>query len=181
MRTQSTFLLMGRRSMIFLLALISSGILAQGVPEYMYFKFDATGNQQNYASAPVGTNPAVLNGLTIGGTGQFNTALQGNGVANNNLNTGWATSLPSTGWTISFWLIGNSDASGSAKYLFGDANYDELLKNIARMQMDNATAMGTSTDSARQTAEIASGSDNQTYFQRVIRAVLVLFIWFWHR
>jgi len=122
MRTQSTFLLIGRRAMTFLLALISSGILAQGVPEYMYFKFDAAGNQQNYASAPVGTNPAVLNGLTIGGTGQFNTALQGNGVANNNLNTGWATSLPSTGWTISFWLIGNSDASGSAKYLFGDAS-----------------------------------------------------------
>ena len=88
---------------VFLLVLITSGLLAQAVPEYMYYKFDAAGNQQNYASSPVGTQPAVLTGLTIGGTGQFGTALQGNGGASstNRLNTGWATNLLSTGWTIS--------------------------------------------------------------------------------
>jgi len=58
----------------------------------------------------------------------------------------------------------------SGKYLFGDANYDELLKNIARMQMDNATAMGTSTDSARQTAEIASGSADIT--EKALRDII---------
>ena len=79
---------MVKRAMIFLFAIISSGILAQGVPEYMYFKFDAAGNQTNFASAPVGNNPAILTGLTIGGTGQFGTALQGNYTANNLLNTG---------------------------------------------------------------------------------------------
>ena len=108
--------------MIFFFALISSGILAQGVPEYMYFKFDAAGNQQNYASAPVGTNPATLTGLTIGGTGQFGTALVGNYTANNYLNTGWATNLPSTGWTISVWLNNISSGNSNPNYLFGDIN-----------------------------------------------------------
>ncbi len=56
---------------VIFLVLFTSGLFAQGVPEFMYFKFNAPGNQQNYASAPVGTNPAVLNGLTIGGTGQI--------------------------------------------------------------------------------------------------------------
>lgn len=83
--------------------IITTGIFAQDVPEYMYFKFNASGNQLNYASSPVGTNPAILNGLTTGSTGQFGTALIGNGLtsATNNLNTGWATNLPSTGWTVS--------------------------------------------------------------------------------
>jgi phosphodiesterase/alkaline phosphatase D-like protein len=122
MRTQSTFLLMGKRAMIFLLALISSGILAQGVPEYMYFKFDATGNQQNFASAPVGNNPATLTGLTIGGTGQFGTAMIGDGVVLDGLNTSWATNLPLAGWTISMWLNNMSLADGNPDYLFGDVN-----------------------------------------------------------
>ncbi len=121
MKTQSTFLLMVRRAMIFLFAIISSGILAQGVPEYMYFKFDAPGNQQNYASAPVGNNPAILTGLTIGGTGQFGTALVGNFTANNYLNTGWATNLPAAGFTISMWL-NILPADANLYYLWGDIN-----------------------------------------------------------
>jgi len=122
MRTKITFLSMVKMAMIILFAIISSGILAQGVPEYMYFKFDAPGNQTNFASAPVGNNPAILTGLTIGGTGQFGTALQGNYTANNLLNTGWATSLPSTGWTISLWLNNISTANSNPNYLFGDIN-----------------------------------------------------------
>ncbi len=108
--------------MIFLLALISSGILAQGVPEYMYFKFDAAGNQTNYASSPVGNNPATLTGFTIGGTGQFGTAMIGDGVVLDGLNTGWATNLPATGWTISMWLNNLLMADNSPDYLFGDVN-----------------------------------------------------------
>jgi phosphodiesterase/alkaline phosphatase D-like protein len=122
MKTKSTLMSMGKWAMMFLFAIVGSGILAQGVPEYMYFKFDAAGNQQNYASAPVGTNPAILTGLTIGGTGQFSTALVGNYTANNYLNTGWATNLPSTGWTISLWLNNISNGNTSPNYLFGDVN-----------------------------------------------------------
>jgi hypothetical protein len=122
MKTKFTNIFRGR-GIIFLIFMLScSGIIAQNVPEYMYFKFDASGNQTNFASAPVGNNPATLTGLTIGGTGQFGTALQGNYVANNYLNTGWATSLPSTGWTISVWLNNISSNNSSPNYLFGDIN-----------------------------------------------------------
>lgn len=95
---------------------------SQNVPEYMYYKFDAAGNQQNFASAPVGTNPATLTGQTIGSTGQFGTALEGNGLTStsNRLNTGWATNLPSTGWTISFWLNNFPATSSTTFYYFGD-------------------------------------------------------------
>jgi len=80
----------------------------------MYFTFDSPGNQQNYASAPVGTNPAPLTGLTAGGTGQFGTALVGDDTApaGSGLNTVWSTNLPATGWTISLWF--NNLPAGSA-------------------------------------------------------------------
>jgi hypothetical protein len=120
MKTQFTHFL--RLRGIFLLLFFMAGLFAsaQLVPEYMYYKFDAAGNQQNFASAPVGNNPATLTGLTIGGTGQFGTALQGNATGSNYLNTGWITSLPSTGWTISMWVNNVSDGGGDAQYLFGD-------------------------------------------------------------
>jgi hypothetical protein len=113
-----------RRTTFLFLVFLTSGVLAQNVPELMYFKFDAAGNQQNYASAPVGNNPAVLTGLTTGSTGQFGTALVGNGLTStsNNLNTGWGTSLPSTGWTISFWLNNFPATSSTTFYYFGDVS-----------------------------------------------------------
>ena len=114
-----------RMSILTLFLLFSFTVsFGQAVPEYMYFKFDAAGNQQNYASAPVGTNPAVLTGLTVGSTGQFGTALVGNGLASgtNNLSTGWATNLASTGWTISFWLNNFPATSATTYYYFGDAS-----------------------------------------------------------
>jgi hypothetical protein len=100
-----------------------STLLAQNVPEKLYFKFDSSGNQYNWASAPGGNNPATLNGLTIGSSGQFGNGLIGNGGSSstNRLNTGWATSLPSSGWTISFWLSGFS-ATTTLYYFFGDIN-----------------------------------------------------------
>ena len=95
MKTRFTFFLQLKGILLLLLFMAGLQSFGQNVPEYMYFKFDAPGNQANTASAPVGNNPATLTGLTTGGVGQFGTALQGNYVANNNLNTGWATSLPS--------------------------------------------------------------------------------------
>jgi hypothetical protein len=117
------FLLSG--TMIMLLLLVITGkAFSQAVPEYMYYKFDAAGNQQNYASAPVGNNPATLNGLTVGSTGQFGTALVGNGLSSgtNNLNTDWATNLSSTGWTISFWVNNFPATAATTFYYFGDAS-----------------------------------------------------------
>lgn len=95
---------------------------SQAVPEYMYYKFDAPGDQQNYASAPVGNNPATLSGLIVGSSGEFGTAVVGNGSSSssNCLNTGWATSLPSTGWTISFWVNNFPGTSSTTFYYFGD-------------------------------------------------------------
>lgn len=111
-----------RRSLLVLLAMISGlSLFSQTVPEMMYFKFDAPGAQVNNATSPVGTNPAPLTGLTIGGAGQFGTALQGTGVASNYLSTNWATSLPNTGWTISMWL-GGMPSNTTLYYLWGDAN-----------------------------------------------------------
>jgi hypothetical protein len=122
MKQVITFLLRtaGISGMMLLLAVASA--MAQAVPEYMYYKFDAAGDQQNYASAPVGTNPAALLGLTVGSTGQFGTALIGNGLTStsNRLNTGWATNLPSAGWTISFWLNNFPATASTTFYYFGD-------------------------------------------------------------
>jgi hypothetical protein len=106
---------------IIILAINLCTLSAQNVPELMYYKFNASGNQQNYASSPVGTNPAVLTGLTIGSVGQFGTALIGNATASNYLNTGWTTNLPSTGWTISMW-IDSMPSNTNLYYLWGDVN-----------------------------------------------------------
>jgi hypothetical protein len=109
---------------VLLLPGITGNLFSQAVPEFMYYKFDAAGNQQNYASAPVGTNPAVLDGQTVGNTGQFGTALVGNGLSSgtNRLNTGWSTNLPSTGWTISFWVNNFPATAATTYYYFGDAS-----------------------------------------------------------
>lgn len=108
-------------ALVFVICLITSGAFSQGVPELMYFKFDSAGNQHNYGSSAVGTNPAVLTGLNVGNTGQFGTALIGTNASSssNRLSTGWATSLPSTGWTISMW-ISNLTSSTTLGYIFGD-------------------------------------------------------------
>jgi hypothetical protein len=110
---------------LFLSIIISikvSVLLAQQVPEMMYFKFNASGNQQNYASSAVGNNPATLTGISVGSTGQFGSALVGNGATStsNNLNTGWNTNMPSTGWTISFWVNNFPATVSTTQYFFGD-------------------------------------------------------------
>ena len=110
--------------MILLLLIAGTMTTGQTVPEYMYYKFNTAGDQQNFASAPVGTNPAVLNGLATGPTGQFGDALIGNGATSgsNRLNTGWATNLPSSGWTIAMWLNNFPATSSTTYYYFGDVS-----------------------------------------------------------
>ena len=122
MKTTFTKLFAGRWQMFVCFFFLVSVAAGQAVPELMYYKFDAAGNQTNYASTPAGTNPAILNGLTIGSTGQFGTALVGNGSTStsNYLNTGWATNMPSTGWTISFWVDNFAATSSTTYYYFGD-------------------------------------------------------------
>jgi hypothetical protein len=123
-----------------ILSVFASGFAgAQVYPDLMYYKFDATGNQTNYASSPVGTNPATLDGLTVGSAGQFGTALIGNGGASssNRLNTGWATDLPSTGWTISFWLNNFPATSNTTYYFFGDTSASSFRCFTGGMAGDN--------------------------------------------
>jgi len=101
--------------------LITTG---QTIPELMYYKFDVPGSTVfNEASAPVGTNPAPIQGtLTSGGVGQFGGSLIGLGANStaNRVNTGWATNLTSD-WTISFWTS-NVAPSTTLWYILGDVN-----------------------------------------------------------
>ncbi|MEI6766414.1 MAG: LamG-like jellyroll fold domain-containing protein [Bacteroidota bacterium] len=99
---------------------------SQPVPEILWYKFDVAGTSvTNYASAPpAGTATGTLNGgLTQGGTGQCGHTLIGTGAASSTdyVNTGWATSFPTRGWTISFWTS-NIGPSATLFYIFGDAN-----------------------------------------------------------
>jgi hypothetical protein len=107
------------------ITLFPLSIHAYDVPELMYYKFDNAGGStvSNEASAPVGTNPAPMSGQTMGGTGQFGSALIRNGGSSstNCVNTGWATNLGSGSWTISFWL-NNIPNDMVVYYIFGDAN-----------------------------------------------------------
>jgi len=99
-------------------------IHAYDVPELIYYKFDNAGGSTvtNEASAPVGTNPAPVSGQTMGGTGQFGSALIGNAGSSttNRVNTGWATNLGSGSWTISFWF-NNIPSDTTLYYIFGDS------------------------------------------------------------
>jgi len=107
------------------ITLFPLSIHAYDVPELIYYKFDNAGGStvMNEASAPVGTNPAPVSGQTMGGTGQFGSALIGNGGSSttNRVNTGWATNLGSGSWTISCWL-NNIPNDTTLYYIFGDAS-----------------------------------------------------------
>ena len=92
-------------------------------PELIYYKFENNVGltTPNFATAPVGTNPAPLSGTTLFSTGgQFDTCIIGNGASNGGVVSGWNTSLGSGSWTISMWVSIPTDPSGSAYYIFGD-------------------------------------------------------------
>jgi hypothetical protein len=108
------------------------------LPEVLYYLFDETGTTQttNYAVPGRGTATASLfGGLTMGPTGQFNSGLIGAGGtgATDYVNTGWATDIGTSSWTISLWL--NNLVAGTAlNYFFGDpgaASYRCFLNGIA--------------------------------------------------
>ena len=97
--------------------------LSQGVPEYLYYKFDGSGpSVLNFAIPGSGTNPAtIVGGHTQAPAGQFGNGLVGAGgsSATNNVNTGWPLNVGGADWTISFWIGGNP-ITGTTNYFFGD-------------------------------------------------------------
>ena len=101
----------------------ATGSVSFNVPERIYYKFDGTGaTVPNLASAPVGSNPAAIQGaMSQGGAGQFGGGLRGTGGLSSadRLNTGWATSL-SGSWTIALYL-NNIQPSATLFYFFGDS------------------------------------------------------------
>ncbi len=93
-------------------------------PELLYYKFNGTGTSvPNLAlTPPAGTATATINGaLSQGGTAICDGTLIGSGgsSATNFVNTGWATNLSGTSWTISF-KAGNITPGTALNYLFGD-------------------------------------------------------------
>ena len=95
-----------------------------GLPEVLYYLFDEAGSTttQNFAVPGSGSAFAdVLGGLTMGPTGQFDNALIGAGGTGSTdyVNTGWATDIGTSSWTISLWLNNLLD-NATLRYLFGD-------------------------------------------------------------
>lgn len=91
------------------------------VPDILYYKFNnGTTTTPNYAVPGQGLNPAPVLGHTIGGVGQFDSALVGIGGSStsNYVNSGWNMNLGMSSWTISLWF-NNIPASGT-NYLFGN-------------------------------------------------------------
>lgn len=100
-----------------------SEITPGAVPEVLYYKFDEGGldSTRNFALPGRGFFYAKVLGLSMGLTGQFSNALIGNGLSSltNFVNTGWATDIGSSDWTISMWLSGLHSTS-TLNYIFGD-------------------------------------------------------------
>ncbi|GAA4335550.1 LamG-like jellyroll fold domain-containing protein [Flaviaesturariibacter amylovorans] len=97
------------------------------VPDVLLYTFEGSGTSvPNGATAPPSgtTNATIVGSHTQGVAGVCGNALQIAGTSSGNyLNTGWATSLPSTGWTVSFQTVNfpSFDLSDvGAYYLFGD-------------------------------------------------------------
>jgi PKD repeat protein len=114
----------------FLLLLTLSGS-AQGVPELMYFKFNQSTAGQTPNDAPAATMLGAANanfaGLTIGGTGQFGTGLQGTAgpAASNYVDPLWTGSYTGS-WTISLWL--NVPIPPTTRYFFGNTTGGGLFR-----------------------------------------------------
>jgi PKD repeat protein len=103
-----------------------TGVSAQNIPELLWYKFDGAGTSiPNLASAPpAGTATAAIVGAqTQGGSALCSGTLIGTGAASNidYVNTGWATNLSGTSWTISF-RSANISGTSSLWYIFGDPN-----------------------------------------------------------
>lgn len=104
-----------------------NGILsAFNMPELFYYKFNnnISGRTPNYANPGMGSSYGTVLGHTIGPGGQFDSALIGNGGtgADSKLVDSSALYLPSTGWTIGFWVsnINLGANPNNPVYLFGE-------------------------------------------------------------
>ena len=111
---------------LFILFISSCFLFGQAAPELLYYKFDGTGTSvPNLASSPpAGTTTATLmGGLTQGPTGQCKGAVIGSGNSSSTdyVNTGYATNLTGSSWTISMWTS-NITSSATLFYIFGDAS-----------------------------------------------------------
>ncbi|HEY6162324.1 MAG TPA: LamG-like jellyroll fold domain-containing protein [Bacteroidia bacterium] len=107
--------------------LFSVTCFSQTAPELLYYKFDSTSPSvtvPNWASAPPSgtTNATIMGSLTQGPSGQCGNAIIGSGNASSTdyVNTGYATNLTGTSWTISFWTK-DITPSSTLFYIFGDA------------------------------------------------------------
>lgn len=101
--------------------------MRHNVPELFYYKFNnfISGRTPNYANPGMGSSYGTVIGHTIGPGGQFDSALIGNGGtgADSKLTDSSALYLPSTGWTIGFWVsnINLGTNPNNPVYLFGEA------------------------------------------------------------
>ena len=96
------------------------------IPEILYYRFNGTGtivlNEASLVTAATDT-AYIMGGLTQGPSGQCGNALIGTGASSTNdyVNTGWATNLTGTSWTISFWT-NNVPSTTTTQYILGDVN-----------------------------------------------------------
>jgi PKD repeat protein len=117
---------MRKISTLLLLLLVCTAAFGQNTPELLWYKFDGVGtNVTNYASSPPpGTATATLmGGLTQGGSAICDATVIGTGISSTTdyVNTGWATNLTGTSWTISMRTM-DITSSSTLFYIFGDVN-----------------------------------------------------------
>jgi hypothetical protein len=111
---------------IIIVFLLSSLNYAQtySVPELMYFKMknNSPTTTTNFASSPVGINPAPYSGTFMTNGGQFDSCIRGTGNSGSNgILPGWNCNLNNGPWTISFWIKDLAEVNaGDPIYLFGD-------------------------------------------------------------
>ena len=92
------------------------------LPELIYYQFENSSGVTNYASSPVGNNPATISGQTIGSIGFLGSnglIATGASSSSNKVITGWNTIINGS-FTIAFW-INNTGTGTTLYYIFGDA------------------------------------------------------------
>src|SRR5690554_522548 len=122
---------------------------SQDVPELMYFKFDqSTGNQTPNDANPVtrlgGPTGTVNGNLTVGGVGQFGTALIGTASSStaNYLDAGWTGNYTGD-WTISMYLDVTESGSNGTQYFFGSASSSSFRCFTGGVAYENVLLRGT--------------------------------------
>ena len=91
-------------------------------PEVLYYSFNEAGSDSTKNDAVPGSGfdwAQVMGALTLGDAGQCGSAIVGAGGSSGTdyINTGWATDIGTSDWTISVWL---NNLTADFNYLFGD-------------------------------------------------------------